>query len=102
MRPGSRCEVFAGQASGAFQLATSQARHAEVRSQLQQALSSRTVIDQALGILMAEQRCDAEQAFALLRMRSQSSQRKLREVAADLITRVTGEPPQPGRPFDPS
>ena len=78
-------EVFAGQASGALLLATSRAEDDGLRTQLEQALSSRTVIDQALGILMAEQRCNAEQAFDLLRMRSQSSQRKLRDVAADLI-----------------
>ena len=93
-------EVFAGQASGALLLATSRAEDDGLRTQLEQALSSRTVIDQALGILMAEQRCNAEQAFDLLRMRSQSSQRKLRDVAADLITRVSGQPPRGGRPFD--
>ena len=92
-------EVFAGQASGALLLATSKADDTGLRAQLEQALTSRTVIDQALGILMAEQRCDADQAFDLLRMRSQSSQRKLRDVAADLITRVTGQPPRDGKPF---
>ena len=49
---------------------------------------------------MAEQRCTAEEAFALLRMRSQSSQTKLRDVADDLIVRVTGQPAQPGKPFN--
>jgi hypothetical protein len=32
-------------------------------------------------------------------MRSQSAQHKLRDVAADLITRVSDQPPPPGRPF---
>jgi GAF domain-containing protein len=95
-----RCEVFAGQASGALQLALGQARDTELRDQLEQALTSRTVIDQAIGILMGQQRCTADEAFALLRMRSQSSQRKLRDVAADLITRVTGQVPQQSRPFN--
>jgi len=63
-------------------------------------LASRTVIDQALGIVMGKQQCDAEKAFALLRMRSQSSQRKLRDVATDLIVRVTGQSPLSGRRFD--
>jgi GAF domain-containing protein len=93
-------EVFAGQASGALLLATTKADDTSLRTQLEQALSSRTVIDQALGIVMAEQRCDADQAFDLLRMRSQSSQRKLRDVAADLITHVTGQPPRDSKPFD--
>jgi hypothetical protein len=95
-----RCEVFAGQASGALQLVLGQARDSEVRDQLEQALSSRTVIDQAIGILMGQQLCTADEAFTLLRMRSQSSQRKLRDVAADLVTKVTGEEPQPGTKFD--
>jgi GAF domain-containing protein len=97
---GQRCEVFAGQAAGALQLALSQARASELRDQLEEALSSRTVIDQAIGILMGQQHCTADEAFALLRMRSQSSQRKLRDVAADLVTKVSGQPPQQGAPFD--
>jgi GAF domain-containing protein len=95
-----RCEVFAGQASGALQLVLGQARDSELRDQLEQALSSRTVIDQAIGILMGRQRCTADEAFDLLRRRSQGSQHKLRDVAADLITTVTGQEPQPGRSFD--
>ena len=95
-----RCEVFAGQASGALQLALGQARDLELHDQLEQALSSRTVIDQAIGILMGQQRCTADDAFALLRMRSQSSQQKLRDVAADLVTRVTGQAPQQSKPFN--
>ena len=61
---------------------------------------SRTVIDQAMSILMGRQRCTADQAFDLLRRRSQQSQQKLRDVAADLIVRATGQTPQPGKPFD--
>lgn len=95
-----RFDVFAAQASGALQLASMQQRDAEQREQLEQALASRTVIDQALGILMGQERCTAEEAFALLRMRSQNSQQKLREVAADLVTRVSGQPPSQGKMFD--
>jgi hypothetical protein len=95
-----RCEVFATLAAGALQLAMGRASDQQLMDQLEEALASRTVIDQALGILMGQQQCTAEDAFALLRMRSQSSQRKLRDVAGDLIARVTGEPPQVGRRFD--
>jgi hypothetical protein len=49
---------------------------------------------------MGQERCTAEEAFALLRMRSQNSQQKLREVAADLVTRVSGQPPSQGKMFD--
>jgi len=95
-----RCEVFAGQASGALRLATRQAADAQLREQLEAAIGSRTVIDQAMGILMGQQRCTAEEAFTLLRKHSQNSQRKIRDIAVDMIERVSGVPPQPGKPFD--
>jgi GAF domain-containing protein len=94
-----RCELFAAQAAGALQLTLGRAADREILDQVDQALAFRSIIDQALGIVMGQQRCTAEEAFALLRMRSQSSQTKLRDVAADLIERVTGQAARPGRPF---
>ena len=91
-------EVFAAQAAGALQIAGLRHRDAELVNQLETALSSRSVIDQAIGVLMAQQRCTAEEAFDLLRAHSQNSQRKLRDLAADLITRVSGQPPEPATP----
>jgi GAF domain-containing protein len=96
-----RAETFAAQASTALALAVRHTEQTELTDQLAQALSSRTLIDQALGILMAQQRCDADAAFELLRRHSQSNNRKLRDVATDLITRVSGRPPTPARPFEP-
>jgi AmiR/NasT family two-component response regulator len=40
-------------------------------TQLQAALSSRPVIDQAIGILRSRSGCSADEAFAKLRMLSQ-------------------------------
>jgi AmiR/NasT family two-component response regulator len=57
------------------------------------------VIDQAIGVLMAEERCPADQAFDLLRQRSQHANRKLREVATDVVLRVSGRPPVTPVPF---
>ncbi|MGH3503337.1 MAG: GAF and ANTAR domain-containing protein [Nocardioidaceae bacterium] len=94
-----RVEVFAAQASTALALALRLVRRAETNLQLETALASRTMIDQALGILMAQQRCNADTAFALLRAHSQNNNRKLREVAADLITRTTGQAPEQGPAF---
>ncbi len=95
-----RAEKFAAQASTALALAVRHAEQTELTEQLEQALASRTFIDQALGILMAQQHCDAEAAFDLLRRHSQSNNRKLRDVATDLITRVSGRPPAEPRPFE--
>ena len=53
--------------------------------QLHEALASRDVIGQAKGILMARHQIDADAAFDLLRKRSQAANRKLREVADDLL-----------------
>lgn len=53
--------------------------------QLREAMESRAVIEQAKGILMGERRCNAQQAFDLLVKLSQSSNRKLRDVAQTLV-----------------
>jgi ANTAR domain/GAF domain len=59
-------------------------------AQLEQALRSRAVIDQAIGIVMAESHCDAEQAFATLGRASNNRNMKLRDLAAEIVTRVGG------------
>jgi transcriptional regulator with GAF, ATPase, and Fis domain len=51
---------------------------------LQRALKSNREIGVALGILMSRHRITPEQAFDLLRMASQHSHRKLRELAAEV------------------
>jgi len=53
--------------------------------QLGQALESRAVIDQAIGILIVQTGMTAEQAFAELSRQSQNANVKLREVAAGLV-----------------
>lgn len=90
---------FATQAQAALALALRHAEQAEVVEQLHSAMQSRSVIDQALGILMARQACSAGEAFAVLRKASQARNRKVADIAADLITAATGTAPQPGR-FD--
>ncbi len=95
-----QARTFADQASTALMLVLRSARQAEQSDQLERALSSRTEIDQAIGILMAQQRCTADQAFVLLRQHSQNNNRKLRDVAADLITRISGQTPVTGPRFD--
>ncbi len=41
---------------------------------------------------MVEQKCDYYAAFDLLRQRSQSANRKLRDVAAEVVVRASGHP----------
>lgn len=86
----ARAEVFAAQAATALLLSMRQVRSRETtQQQLETALNSRSEIDQAIGILMGQQRCTADEAFALLRTHSQNTNRRLRDVAADLVQRTS-------------
>jgi GAF domain-containing protein len=91
--------IFVTQAAAALTMVLRQARQDQVSAQLEQALASRTTIDQAIGVLMAQQRCTADEAFALLRAHSQRNNRKIRDIAADIVERVAGAPPTDGAPF---
>jgi GAF domain-containing protein len=53
--------------------------------QLQTAMESRAVIEQAKGVLMGQRHCTADEAFDILVKLSQQSNRKLREVAQALV-----------------
>ncbi|MGH3613025.1 MAG: GAF and ANTAR domain-containing protein [Pseudonocardia sp.] len=86
-------EKFAEEASRALTLAVRMAECAEMSEHLQSALASRAVIDQALGIVMAQTRCTADQAFDTLRTISQNRNVKLREIAEEMIAAVSGQPP---------
>ena len=57
----------------------------QVAEQLQTAMQSRAVIEQAKGILMGQRRCSADEAFTLLVRLSQEANRKLRDVAQALV-----------------
>lgn len=91
--------AFASQASASLTLAIRRTDQLALEEQLRNALSSRAVIDQALGIIMAQQRCNSTEAFAVLRKASQDRNVKVADIATELITTVTGHAPQPSRPF---
>lgn len=95
-----RAEVFAGQASTALTLALRITDQEGRSRQLVSALHARSVIDQALGILMVEQGCDSQTAFTLLRARSQSANQKLRDVAGSVVERASGHPVCGPLPFE--
>lgn len=59
--------------------------------QLSTALGSRTVIDQARGMVMALAPCSGERAWELLVDVSQHGNVKLRDVAAALVASTDGE-----------
>jgi len=67
---------------------------ARLAGNLRTALRTRELIGQAQGILIERERITADQAFEILRRASQHLNRKLREVAQDLVD--TGELPDTG------
>ena len=62
------------------------ARATDDVTNMRQAMASRSVIEQAKGILMERHRITAEQAFTLLTHASQRTNVKLREVSEELVT----------------
>ena len=64
------------------------ARHqTELTAQLQTALTARVLIEQAKGVLMEHEGVDAGHALELLHRRARSSERKLADVARELLAR---------------
>lgn len=85
--------VLASQATGAIALAQRMTQSVQFTMDMRQALRSRAVIDQAVGLVMARQHCSGPQAFAILRAASQNRDIKLRDLCADLVARHTDRPP---------
>jgi GAF domain-containing protein len=73
--------------------------HAQLGEQarnMRLAMESRAVIEQAKGVLMAQRRVDADQAFDILREASQRYNRKLHDIAVGIVEGT--RPPEPKRP----
>lgn len=77
--------VVAGHAGLASQVAAAFFGHRDLALNLAEAMRSRAVIEQAKGIVMARQHCDADTAFQVLASASSKANRKVREIAEDLI-----------------
>lgn len=58
--------------------------------QMDEALKSSRTIGAAIGLIMGSRDMTEEQAFAVLRSASQNSNRKLRELAAELVATSSG------------
>ena len=58
-------------------------------TQLREALSSRVLIEQAKGVLMAHHGCDSDTAFTWLRRRARSTRVKLHDVCAAVVSNAS-------------
>ncbi|GEA86120.1 transcription antitermination regulator [Cellulomonas cellasea DSM 20118] len=88
----ARAETYADELARTLRLLLRSAAQAQVNDDLKAALASRAIIDQAMGVIMAQNRCSADEAFQILRGASQNRNVKLRDVAAALIEGITGIP----------
>jgi len=88
-----RAHDFAGRAVRGVMVGLRLVEADRVTEHLRAALGSSSVIDQAVGIIMAENRCNADEAFRVLRRASHNRNVKLRIVAAEIVERVAGAAP---------
>src|SRR3954451_18761838 len=81
----SLAETFAGYAAVAIANAHLYASTASLAKQMSDAMNSRAVIEQAKGILIAQQNVGPDEAFAILARASQAGNRKLRDIAQAIV-----------------
>lgn len=95
-----RARLYAEEAARTLRLCLILAREAALADQLQTAMVSRSTIDQAVGVIMGQNRIPQEQAFAILRAASQHQNVKLRDVARTVIENLTGHAPSETKGFE--
>ncbi len=81
-------ELIGEQAAILVRYAVALADSKQLNEQLQEAVASRETIGTAKGILMQSETCTRDRAFDILRRASQRENRKLRDVAEELVERV--------------
>ena len=84
-------DIVAAHAGLASQVSMAYFGHRTLAEQLSEAMQSRAVIEQAKGVIMATNRCDADEAFKTLVRLSQSTHRKLRDLADEVVAKA-GQP----------
>jgi ANTAR domain/GAF domain len=84
-----RAVPFANQLAAAILSVDAHRSTAKLARDMAEAMRSRAVIEQAKGIIMADERIDADLAFDQLRRLSQHSNMKVRDVARRLVEERT-------------
>ncbi|WP_369197530.1 GAF and ANTAR domain-containing protein [Streptomyces djakartensis] len=81
--------AFAARAGEAINMALAIESRRQSAADVRTALLSRSVIDQAIGIVMARERLDARTALERLRRTSQNRNVKLRDLCGQLVAKVS-------------
>ncbi|MBT2588564.1 GAF and ANTAR domain-containing protein [Arthrobacter sp. ISL-95] len=89
--------AFAEVAGSTLRLAIRIETADQLNADLKTAMASRTLIDLARGVIMAQNRCSPEEAFKMLGQASSHRNQKLHTVAADIIAHLSGSPEAPLR-----
>ncbi|MGH3426209.1 MAG: GAF and ANTAR domain-containing protein [Mycobacteriales bacterium] len=82
-------ESFARQLAAAIQSVDAYRSTAKLARDMAEAMRSRSVIEQAKGIIMVDEKIDAEQGFERLSQLSQQANMKLRDLAVRLVAERT-------------
>lgn len=84
-------KTYAGQVNKVLRLGLRLARLVETAAHLRSALESRTIIDLAVGIIMAQNRCSQDTAVEILKSASNGRNIKLRDIADTLVRSISLE-----------
>jgi hypothetical protein len=90
----SEARSFAGLAAKSLQMAVDLHNARSTASDLRSALDSRTSINVACGVIMAQNRCSYHEAFSILARASSHRNIKVRRVAEDILERLPEGPPR--------
>ncbi|MFC9770692.1 MULTISPECIES: GAF and ANTAR domain-containing protein [unclassified Pseudarthrobacter] len=89
-RATAKARGYTREISQALRLAVRFSLHTDSAANLRATLESRTTIDIAIGIVMAQNRCSQESAVRILTEASSNSNTKLRDIAKSLVDSVGG------------
>lgn len=78
-------QTFAAHTAAALANIEAYGKAVDLAKNLQVAMDSRAVIEQAKGMIMMQRRCSADDAFQTLVAASQARNRKLREIAEEVV-----------------
>lgn len=88
-----QAESYVAELAGAVGICLRLNDQSEVHEDLKRAMASRSIIDQAVGVIMAQNVCSPAEAMAILRSASNHRNVKLRDVAGSIVVGLVGPVP---------